>query len=58
MCVFYIEQFALTEASFLLVRMLQRFERIEPAVPGETEIKKDFGMAMKAADGVGVRLFG
>lgn len=51
------QQYALTEASYLLVRLVQRFDRIEFA--GEAEggrLKKGFGLTMFPADGVKVRL--
>ncbi|KAE9972846.1 hypothetical protein BLS_008316 [Venturia inaequalis] len=51
------QQYALTEASYLLVRLVQRFDRIE--FVGEAEggrLKKGFGLTMFPADGVKVRL--
>ncbi|TID17005.1 cytochrome P450 alkane hydroxylase-like protein [Venturia nashicola] len=51
------QQYALTEASYLLVRFVQCFDRIESM--GEAEggrLRKGFGLAMFPADGVRVRL--
>jgi len=51
------QQFALTEASFVLVRMLQQFDAIEPTDRAQMQkLKKELGITMWAADGVKVRL--
>lgn len=50
------QQFALTEASYVLVRMLQRFEAVEPLERVEmSKLKKGVGLTMWPADGVPVR---
>jgi hypothetical protein len=50
-----VEQFALTEASFLIVRLVQMYDTIE--WHGETgRIMKGFGLVMYQAKGVPVRL--
>jgi cytochrome P450 len=51
------QQFALVEASFALVRLLQRFDKVEP-VDGEEmrRMRKGIGLVMWPADGVRVRL--
>lgn len=51
------QQYALTEASYLLVRLVQRFDRIE--FMGEAKggrMKKGLGLTMFPADGVKVRM--
>lgn len=51
------QQFALTEASYLLVRLLQEFDIIEPVNRIEMQqLKKKMGVTMSAGDGVRVRL--
>jgi cytochrome P450 len=45
------QQFALTEASYLLVRLLHEFDAIEPADVGEMrKLKKGLGVTMWPAD--------
>lgn len=51
------QQFALTEASFVLVRVLQQFDAIEPANRAQMQkLRKEQGITMWPADGVKVRL--
>ncbi|KAK5127192.1 hypothetical protein LTR85_008554 [Meristemomyces frigidus] len=51
------QQFALTEASCVLVRLLQHFDSIEPVDRAEmTRFKKGMGITMWPGDGVKVRL--
>jgi len=50
------EQFALTEISFVMVRMAQRFEKIEPLDPGE-ELIKGLRLTLVPRNGVKIRLF-
>ncbi len=50
------EQFALTEVSFVIVRMLQRFEKLESLDPGR-EISKVMNLTLVPRNGVKVRLF-
>ncbi|KAF1986177.1 cytochrome P450 [Aulographum hederae CBS 113979] len=49
------QQYALTEASYLVVRMLQQFDRIEWAGP-EGRPRKAMGLTISPKDGVRVRL--
>lgn len=50
------QQFALTEASYVLVRLLQHFDRMEPVDrPEMLKLRKQLGITM-APDGVKVRL--
>lgn len=50
------QQFALTEAGYVLVRMLQTFEAVEPLERGEmARLRKGVGLTMWPADGVPVR---
>lgn len=55
MLTFSIEQYALTEAGYLIVRMLQRFEQIE-WLGGADEPRKTITFTMQPRDGVPVRL--
>ncbi|KAF2172859.1 hypothetical protein M409DRAFT_16813 [Zasmidium cellare ATCC 36951] len=48
------QQFALTEAGYVLVRMLQRFEGVE-GVGGGERLRKGIGLTMWPAEGVRVR---
>lgn len=51
------QQFALTEASYLLVRICQLYDRIEPANYAEmAKLKKGLGLVMWPADEARVRL--
>lgn len=51
------QQYALTEASYLLVRLVQCFDKIEFMGNAEGgELKKGFGLTMFPADGCKVRL--
>lgn len=51
------QQFALTEAGYLLVRMLQHFDRLEPVDYAETaRMRKTLGVTMAVKGGVHVRL--
>lgn len=50
------EQFALTEVSFVIVRMLQWFEKLESLDPGR-EISKVMNLTLVPRNGVKVRLF-
>ena len=52
-----IEQYALTEASYVLVRLLQKFERIENAQPELTDLKLKINLTIAHGDGVKVRLY-
>jgi hypothetical protein len=49
------EQYAITEASLLVVRMLQQFDAIE-WLGSAGKVKKGFGLTMFPEDGVPVRL--
>ncbi len=50
------QQFALTEAGYLLVRLLQEFEAIEPMDRAEMQkLKKGLGVTMWPGDGTNVR---
>lgn len=50
------QQFALTEASFLLCRVLQQFDAIEPVNWIETaKMRKGLGVTMWPADGATIR---
>lgn len=50
------QQFALTEASYLLVRLLQEFDAMEPVDPVEAQkLKKGLGVTMWPLDGAKVR---
>lgn len=50
------QQYALTEASYLLVRLVQTFDRVEFAEKGKGTLKKGFGLTMFPAEGCKVRL--
>ncbi|QIW97070.1 hypothetical protein AMS68_002588 [Peltaster fructicola] len=51
------QQFALTEASYVLVRMAQHFDKIEPVDFEEmSKMRKTIGVTMSVRDGVRVRL--
>jgi len=50
------EQFALTEISFVIVRMAQRFEKIEPLDPGEG-ITHGLRLSLVPIKGAKIRLF-
>ena len=51
------QQFALTEASYVLVRMLQHFDAIEPIDKADMwKMRKGMGLTMWPGDGVKVRL--
>ena len=50
------EQFALTEISFVIVRMAQRFEKIETSSLTE-QIPKGLRLTLVPRNGVRVRLF-
>ncbi|KAK3675515.1 hypothetical protein LTR78_004598 [Recurvomyces mirabilis] len=51
------QQFALTEASYLLIRLLQKFDKIEPTDLQEMrQMRKALGLTMWPRDGVKVRL--
>ena len=52
-----LEQFALSEASLTLVRMLRRFERIELVGEKTPEPAKQYGFVLTPKGGVNVRLF-
>lgn len=53
-----IEQMALTTASYVIVRLLQHFERIEDAdVDMDELVKTDLGLTLNPANGTRVRLF-
>ncbi|KAI6895574.1 cytochrome P450 [Hortaea werneckii] len=50
------QQFALTEVGFVIVRLLQRFEALEPVDRAETlNMRKGLGLTMWPADGLKVR---
>ncbi|KAK5174120.1 uncharacterized protein LTR77_001200 [Saxophila tyrrhenica] len=50
------QQFALTEASYLLVRLLQQFDAMEPTNAAEAQkLKKGLGVTMWPGDGTKVR---
>ena len=49
-----VEQYALNEASFVLVKILQKFDRIEALDMGP--IKKGLTLSLSPANGVKVRL--
>jgi len=49
-----VEQYALNEASFVMVKMLQRYDRIEALDTGE--IKKSVTLTLSPAGGVNIRL--
>ena len=51
----FIEQFALTEAAYLLVRFSQRFEGLQWLGPPGT-LKKDVHFTMAPRDGVKIRI--
>ena len=51
----FVEQFAFTQVSYVLVRFLQRYERMESLGP-RGDIKKDTGLIMSPVHGVKVRL--
>lgn len=51
----FVEQFALTQVSYVLVKFLQRYERME-SLGSQGNIKKDTGLIMSPAHGVKVRL--
>ncbi|KAL1590426.1 hypothetical protein WHR41_00764 [Cladosporium halotolerans] len=51
------QQFALTEAGFLLVRLLREFDQVQPVDEVEMKkMRKGLGLTMWPADGVKVRL--
>ena len=51
------QQFALVEASYLLVRLLQQYDSIEPFDRADmAKMRKGMGLTMWPADGVKVRL--
>ena len=50
------EQFALTEISFVIVRMAQRFEKIELLDPSEG-VKKGLRLTLVPLNGVKIRFF-
>jgi cytochrome P450 len=50
------QQYALTEASYLLVRLLQTYDRVEHADGAEARLKKNFGLTMFPANGCKVRM--
>ncbi|KAK1990763.1 cytochrome P450 52A12, partial [Colletotrichum falcatum] len=50
-----VEQFALTEAAYLIVRLVQRFESMEWLGP-EGKPRKDLHLTMAPKDGVNIRL--
>jgi len=50
------EQYALNEASFVLVKILQRYDKIEALDMGLSGIKKDVGLTLSPANGVNIRL--
>lgn len=51
------QQFALTEAASMIVRILQRFDKIVPADREEMEkMRKGLGLVMWPADSVRVKL--
>lgn len=53
---FRTEQFALTEASYVLVRLLQTFDAVEPMDRADmARMRKDVGFTMQPASGVKVR---
>ena len=54
-CVMCVEQFALAQVSYVLVKFLQRYEAMESVEP-EVCIKKDTGLIMSPERGVRVRL--
>lgn len=53
-----IEQMALTTASYVIVRLLQHFERIEDVdVDVDGLVKTDLGLTLSPTNGTRVRLF-
>lgn len=49
-------RFALTEASYLIVRLLHQFDAVEPADPIDMrKLKKGLGVTMWPADGCKIR---
>jgi len=53
--IWVVEQYALNEASFVLVKVLQRFDQIE-ALDMVTELKKGLTLTLAPGDGVKVKL--
>ncbi|RAL13708.1 cytochrome P450 [Aspergillus homomorphus CBS 101889] len=51
------QQYALTEASYTLVRLLQHFDRIENAAPTMEEPRIQFNLTMSHLHGVDIRLY-
>jgi cytochrome P450 len=52
-----IEQFALTEAAYVIVRLLQRFSKIENILPPEQALSKALTLTLLPAKGLKVRLY-
>jgi len=52
-----LEQYALTEASYLIVRLLQRFSKIESVLPREQALSKAVALTLVPAKGARVRLY-
>jgi hypothetical protein len=51
------EQYALTEAGYVLVRLLQKFDSVENAQPEIIDPRVKSALTVSHADGVRVRLF-
>lgn len=52
-----VEQYALTEASYTLVRLLQHFDRIENAAPAVEEPRIMSNLTLSHLHGVDIRLY-
>lgn len=50
------QQFALTEAAYVVVRMLQRFDKIDGSIIADRKIRHGVTLANTPYDGVQVRL--
>lgn len=51
------EQYALTEASYVLVRLLQKFDTLENAQPELIEPAIKFSLTISHEEGVRIRLY-